>query len=117
MGFGVKRSSSEILAWIVQECSEPKLKTHIVCKGNLGSSQASLYLGRLVSSGLLVLQGDRFRATDKGLEFVWCYRKLMSLLRPIVDSTCEEIGLFASSKYLRSRGSRVFVELLGARPS
>lgn len=115
MGFGVKRSSPEILAWIVQECSEPRRKTHIVCKGNLGSSQASIYLERLVSTGLVVLEGDRFKATDRGLEFVWCYQRLVSLLRPRVDDAHEEICLLASSKCLRSRGSRVFVELPGAR--
>ncbi len=113
----MKRSSSEILAWIVQECSEPRPKAHIVCKGNLGSSQAGEYLRRLVSSGLIVLDSDGFRATDRGLEFVWCYRKLVSLLQPKVDVAGAEVGLLGSSKCLRSRGSRVFVEVPGGRRS
>ena len=107
----MKRSRSEILVWIVQECSEPKLKTHIMRKGNLNSSQANVCLERLLLSGLVVSEGGRFRATDKGHEFLWAYNQLVGLLRVSAGHSGEGGFLAGSPKCLLSRGSRVIVEV------
>jgi len=107
----LKRSTAEILVWIVQECSEPKLKTHIMCKGNLNSSQANVCLERLLLSGLVVSEGGRFRATDKGHEFLSAYNHLVGLLRVPAGRAGEEEVLSGSPKCLLSRGSRVIVEV------
>ena len=106
----MKRSTAEILVWIVQECSEPKLKTHIMCKGNLNSSQANACLERLLLNGLVVSEGGRFRATAKGHEFLSAYNHLVGLLRVPVGRAGEEV-LSGSPKCLLSRGSRVIVEV------
>jgi hypothetical protein len=65
-------------------------------------------------SGLIVLEDDKYRATEKGLEFLSCYRKLVSMLRAPVAGVAEEEGLSSSAKFLTSSGSRVFVEMSGA---
>jgi len=107
----LKRSRSDILVWIVQECSEPKLKTHIMCKGNLNSSQANVCLERLLLSGLVVSEGGKFRATDKGHEFLSAYNQLVGLLRVPAGRPGEEGVSTGSPKCLLSRGSQVIVEV------
>ena len=107
----LKRSRSEICAWIVQECCVSRRKTHIMYKGNLSFSQANMYLERLLSSGLIVSENGRYRATEKGLEFLSAYRQLISMLQAPTAHRGQEDDLSSSPKYLLSRRSRVMVEV------
>lgn len=79
---GSKRDRIEIIAEILELCSAPKTKTHVMYGTNLSWKMLQHYLAELESLGLLKLQAktSKYVASKRGLEFVEKWKELKKLL-------------------------------------
>ncbi len=82
MAMGSKRDRVEIMADILDLCSEPKTKTHVMYGTNLSWKMLQHYLFELQSRKFLEVHGKskKFETTKKGLEFVEKWKELRELL-------------------------------------
>ena len=78
----VKRDRVEIMAEILDLCSEPNTKTHVMYGTNLSWKMLQHYLSELQSRELLEVHGKskKYVTTKKGLEFVEKWKELKELL-------------------------------------
>ncbi len=79
-----RRDKTVIIAEIMDITKTGALKTQIMYKANLSSSQLNRYLKFLTANDLLVKTASNgkevFRATSKGKDFLATYEKIMDLL-------------------------------------
>ena len=75
---GTKRDRIEIIAEILELCSAPKTKTHVMYGTNLSWKMLQHYLAELESLGLLSVQtkSSRYLASKRGREFVEKWKEL-----------------------------------------
>jgi predicted transcriptional regulator len=64
----------------MQACLVPRGKTRIMCKVKLNFTQASDYLNRLTSLGLLSRRKGKYITTDKGRQFISAYNQLGEII-------------------------------------
>ena len=78
---GEKREHMEILAEILLKAlNKGAIKTRIVYGGNLNFKMFDSYLKELGASGLIERCGSLFKTTEKGLEFLDHFEKLIEIL-------------------------------------
>jgi predicted transcriptional regulator len=79
---GSKRDRVEIMAEILDLCSVPKTKTHVMYGTNLSWKMLQHYLAELQSLGLLKIQGKSalYVTSKRGLDFVDKWKELKKLL-------------------------------------
>jgi predicted transcriptional regulator len=79
---GSKRDRIEIIAEILDLCSAPKTKTHVMYGTNLSWKMLQHYLAELQSLGLLQVKekSSRYISSKRGLEFVEKWKELKELL-------------------------------------
>ena len=76
------RTRIEILASILNVAHNGTLKTHIMYRANLSHHQLDKYLGFLMQQGMVAKVTDekygvtKYRATEKGIEFLKDYARL-----------------------------------------
>jgi predicted transcriptional regulator len=82
MTMGGKRDRIEIMADILDLCSEPKTKTHVMYGTNLSWKMLKHYLSELQSRKLLENRGKskKYLTTKRGLEFIEKWKELKDLL-------------------------------------
>jgi predicted transcriptional regulator len=78
----VKRDRIEIMAEILDLCSEPRTKTHVMYGTNLSWKMLQHYLSELQTLELLEVHNDstKYVATMRGREFLEKWRELQQLL-------------------------------------
>ena len=79
---GTKRDRIEIIAEILDLCSKPKTKTHVMYGTNLSWKMLQHYLAELQNLGLLQVKGksSKYVASERGVEFVEKWKELKELL-------------------------------------
>jgi predicted transcriptional regulator len=82
------RGTLEIMSSIAATCENGALKTHVMYRCNLNSSQIQTYMTYLLKSGLIEKKRDEhasryiYRTTEQGKRFLLEYRKLSDILFP-----------------------------------
>ena len=75
-----KRNSLDIIADIItMSKKEPQLKTHIQYGVNLSTHLTKQYLEKMVSGGMLRIEGRGYVATDEGKRWLGYYTRMMKL--------------------------------------
>ena len=80
------RNQLNVVADILKVAVDEQLKTHIMYKANLSHKQLVSYLNYLLERGFLAVVTDsvddrtRFRVTEKGIQFLKDYARLIKLL-------------------------------------
>jgi len=77
---GLKRERLEIMAEILCYCNQQKTKTDIMYKVNLNHAQLKRYLRYLTSQGLLMVNKNKYAATQKGCRFLDLFVQLNDIL-------------------------------------
>jgi len=91
------RGYLEIIHAILSVCTEGALKTHVMFKCNLNSSQVQQYLAYLVDRGLLEKERKAYssktsyRTSERGRRYMRAYNEVVEMLRDRKDTS------FASS--------------------
>ena len=74
---GSKRTLLEILSSLLAVLEDnPCKKTALTTKANLDSKASRRYIDYLLQNGLISRDGDNFRITEEGRDFLKEYRKL-----------------------------------------
>ncbi len=73
----MRRGELDILADILEAAEGGTKKTQIVYRANLNFSVVKRYLRKLLETGFIRIEGRFYVTTEKGLEFLDNYRKLM----------------------------------------
>ena len=78
----VKRDRIEIMAEILDLCSDPRTKTHVMYGTNLSWKMLQHYLSELQTLELLELQSGstKYIVTSRGREFLKKWKELQQLL-------------------------------------
>jgi len=76
----VNRGRIEIMADILGLCTKPQVKTRIMYHANITFRQFDLYATLLRSHDLLINEANRYRATDKGLQFINAFSQLQNAI-------------------------------------
>ena len=80
-----RRDKLKIIAQILETAKEPTLKTQIMYKANLSFEQLNEYLEFMSNLELLekirVRKKEVYKATRKGIDFVFRYNEITQLLR------------------------------------
>ena len=88
-----RRDKLHIIAEILEIARDGVLKTQIMYRANLSFTQLNDYLGFMLRISLLerVLQNDRerYRATQKGMDFLQRYREINELLKSEEENNCK----------------------------
>ena len=61
-------------------CTKPQVKTRIMYHANITFRQFDLYATLLRSHDLLINEANRYRATDKGLQFINAFSQLQNAI-------------------------------------
>ena len=79
---GSKRDRVEIMAEILDLCTEPQTKTHVMYGTNLSWKMLQQYIGHMQSRELLEIENDstKYITSDRGKEFLLRWRELKELL-------------------------------------
>jgi predicted transcriptional regulator len=83
-----QRSPLDVVTDILKVAMDEPLKTHIMYKANLSHKQLVHYLNYLLERGFLAVVTDsvddrtRFRVTERGIQFLKDYSRLIKLLSP-----------------------------------
>ena len=91
------RGYLEIIHAILSVCTEGALKTHVMFKCNLNSSQVQQYLAYLVDRGLLEKERKAYSSktsyltSERGRRYMRAYNEVVEMLRDRKDTS------FASS--------------------
>jgi len=75
----MKRSRLEIIAEVLQKAKDGAKTTTIMHRCNLNYRQTKRLLSRLLETGLLI-EGNSYHTTEKGLQFLKIYQTLELLL-------------------------------------
>jgi predicted transcriptional regulator len=85
-----RRDRLFIIAEILETAKDSALKTQIMYRANLSFTQLNEYLSFMLKTELLekVLLNERelYKATEKGMNFLQCYRELTELLKTEGDN-------------------------------
>ncbi len=77
----VKRDRLEIMAEILDLCSEPRTKTRVMYGTNLSWKMLQQYLAHMQSQGLLEAQDKtKYITTNRGQDFLEKWKELQELL-------------------------------------
>lgn len=81
-----RRGPFQIIAEILDVCTKPQAKTHVMHKVNLSYHQLQFYLGKLRKFGLIELRsrGERYVASGKGLLFL---QKWIETYQMLIDES------------------------------
>jgi len=93
----VNRGRIEIMADILGLCTKPQVKTRIMYHANITFRQFDAYATLLRSHDLLINEANRYRATEKGFQFVTAYSQLQNAIDGS-DST-----ILSSNRLLKAR--------------
>ncbi len=85
-----KRSRFEIMATIIQDCLSPKKNTQIRYICNLNFTKTNDYLTLLTSLKLLSRKGNKYEATEKGLQFLSEFNQINKILKSYTSSPAEK---------------------------
>ncbi|MEM3576982.1 MAG: winged helix-turn-helix domain-containing protein [Candidatus Bathyarchaeia archaeon] len=66
----VNRDRHDIVFEILKKAASGKRKTEIMREVGLSYAQSKQYLNVLLQKGLLEIENDKFKTTDKGLKFM-----------------------------------------------
>ncbi|MCW4024739.1 MAG: winged helix-turn-helix domain-containing protein [Candidatus Bathyarchaeota archaeon] len=75
-----RRGKLDIVAEILQFCSEQKTKTSVMYNTNLNYAQLKKQLDILVTQGLLIKNSNKFCTTQKGQRFIILFNELNALI-------------------------------------
>lgn len=73
------RDRFELMATILKICKNGSTKTHIKNSSNLSSAVLKCYLDFLINLNLIV-EGNSYHTTKKGLEFIHAFERLQKIL-------------------------------------
>jgi len=76
----VNRGRIEIMADILGLCTEPQVKTRVMYHANITFRQFDAYATLLRSHDLLVNEANRYRTTEKGLQFINAFSELQNAI-------------------------------------
>lgn len=76
----MNRSRLDILCVILTASINGIKKTHIMYRANLSHLQLEKFLDVLISTELLMKDGDCYKTTSKGLAFIEEFDKIQSLM-------------------------------------
>ncbi len=96
-----KRNTVSILCDVVRAAYNGARKTHIMYRSNLNPTILEKYLGFCLQHGLIEVDGDGYRATAKGSEFVRHIEEINSLKRNIDQITRQAQRLINTKTQLR----------------
>ena len=82
----VNRSRYDIMGDIVVRCSVPRRKTYIMYGCNLNMVRFQRHVSFMISRGLLVQEGNKWRSTDKGFSYLRDYRRMRKRLEPVQEA-------------------------------
>lgn len=66
----INRDRHDIVFEILKKAVSGKRKTEIMREVGLSYTQSKQYLGMLLQKGLLEIENDKLKTTDKGLKFM-----------------------------------------------
>jgi len=75
-----RRSHFDTIYDILKFCNPGTRKIHVLCRANLHLQQFERYLALLLEHGLLEVDENEFRTTEKGLLFVRKFEELLELM-------------------------------------
>ncbi len=87
------RGYLEIIDSILSACTEGALKTHVMFKCNLNSSQVQQYLAYLVDSGLVEKERKAYssktsyRTSERGRRYMRAYNEVLEMLSQREDTS------------------------------
>ena len=76
----VNRGRIEIMAHILGLCTKPQVKTRIMYNANITFRQFETYATLLKSQDLLTHEANRYRATEKGIQFINAFNQLQNAI-------------------------------------
>lgn len=82
----MRRSRFEIIGEILSLATDGARKTEIIYRVNLNFNVVNKYLNLLIQEGLINPTPDsarKYKATEKGLEFLKAYKNLKSLTKSL----------------------------------